>query len=95
MLEGSSEFCYDKNIRSAPCFCSSYLSAPTKMITEMVADQVAPSYWVPNKDVNVTKSFVLSKIKIIDFFLLSMKECWSCKLGFGSDHSKHHCRGRL
>jgi hypothetical protein len=31
----------------------SYLSAPTKMITEMVADQVAPSYWVPNKDVIV------------------------------------------
>jgi hypothetical protein len=33
--------------------CFSYLSAPTKMITEMMADQVAPSYWVPNKDVIV------------------------------------------
>ncbi|CAF0831103.1 unnamed protein product [Rotaria sordida] len=52
-------------------YCYSYLSAPTKMLTEMVADQVAPSYWVPNKDVH---------------------ECSSCKLVFGSDHSKHHCR---
>lgn len=31
----------------------SYLSAPTKLLTEMVADQVAPSYWVPNKYVIV------------------------------------------
>ncbi|CAF3563654.1 unnamed protein product [Rotaria sordida] len=52
-------------------YAGSYLSAPTKMLTEMVADQVAPSYWVPNKDVH---------------------ECSSCKLVFGSDHSKHHCR---
>ncbi len=34
----------------------SYLSAPTKMLTEMMADQVAPSYWVPNKDVIVRNS---------------------------------------
>ncbi|CAF3510717.1 unnamed protein product [Rotaria socialis] len=52
-------------------YAGSYLSAPTKMLTEMVADQVAPSYWVPNKDVH---------------------ECSTCKLVFGSDHSKHHCR---
>ena len=32
----------------------SYLSAPTKVITEMMADQVAPSYWIPNKDVIVS-----------------------------------------
>ncbi|CAF3400423.1 unnamed protein product [Rotaria sp. Silwood1] len=52
-------------------FAGSYISAPTKMLTEMVADQIAPSYWVPNKDVN---------------------ECSHCKLIFGSEHSKHHCR---
>ncbi|CAF4843715.1 unnamed protein product [Rotaria sp. Silwood1] len=52
-------------------YASSYLSAPTKLITEMVADQVAPSYWVPNK-------------YVID--------CAGCKLHFGSEHSKHHCR---
>ncbi|CAF1075055.1 unnamed protein product [Adineta steineri] len=52
-------------------YASSYLSAPTKMITEMVADQVAPSYWIPNKDVIA---------------------CSSCKLLFGSEFSKHHCR---
>ncbi|CAF2386562.1 unnamed protein product [Rotaria sp. Silwood2] len=52
-------------------YAGSYLSAPTKMLTEMVADQVAPSYWIPNKDVH---------------------ECSSCKLHFGSEHSKHHCR---
>ncbi|CAF1118512.1 unnamed protein product [Rotaria magnacalcarata] len=52
-------------------YAGSYLSAPTKMLTEMVADQVAPSYWIPNKDVH---------------------ECSTCKLVFGSDHSKHHCR---
>jgi hypothetical protein len=28
------------------------------MITEMVADQVAPSYWVPNKDVIVRGYFI-------------------------------------
>ncbi|CAM4913980.1 unnamed protein product [Rotaria socialis] len=50
---------------------SSYLSAPTKLITEMMADQVAPSYWVPNK-------YVIA--------------CSSCKLSFGSEYSKHHCR---
>ncbi|CAF3717882.1 unnamed protein product [Adineta steineri] len=37
-------------------FAGSYLSAPTKMITEMVADQVAPSYWIPNKDVHKCSS---------------------------------------
>ncbi|CAF0874456.1 unnamed protein product [Adineta ricciae] len=52
-------------------YASSYLSAPTKMISELVADQVAPSYWVPNKDVIA---------------------CSSCKLLFGSEFSKHHCR---
>ncbi|CAF1114250.1 unnamed protein product, partial [Rotaria sordida] len=52
-------------------YASSYLSAPTKLITEMVADQVAPSYWVPNKYVTV---------------------CSGCKLHFGSEYSKHHCR---
>ena len=38
----------------------SYLSAPTKMLTEMVADQVAPSYWIPNKDVHVRARVMLS-----------------------------------
>ncbi|CAF4506664.1 unnamed protein product, partial [Rotaria magnacalcarata] len=52
-------------------YAGSYLSAPTKMLGEMVANQVAPSYWVPNKDV---------------------QECSSCKLVFGYNHSKHHCR---
>ncbi|UJR09856.1 hypothetical protein I4U23_014078 [Adineta vaga] len=52
-------------------YASSYLSAPTKMISELVADQVAPSYWVPNKDVIA---------------------CASCKLLFGTEYSKHHCR---
>ncbi|CAF3249273.1 unnamed protein product [Rotaria sp. Silwood2] len=52
-------------------YASSYLAAPTKLITEMVADQVAPSYWVPNK-------YVIA--------------CAGCKLRFGSEHSKHHCR---
>ncbi|CAM4930270.1 unnamed protein product [Rotaria socialis] len=52
-------------------YAGSYLSAPTKMLKEMVAAQVAPSYWVPNKDV---------------------QECSSCKLVFGYNHSKHHCR---
>ncbi len=28
------------------------------MITEMVADQVAPSYWVPNKDVIVRNNLI-------------------------------------
>jgi len=36
-------------------FFYSYLSTPTKMLTEMVADQVAPSYWVPNKDTQVNR----------------------------------------
>ncbi|CAF3911121.1 unnamed protein product, partial [Rotaria sp. Silwood1] len=49
----------------------SYISAPTKVLTEKITDQIAPSYWVPNKDVN---------------------ECLHCKLVFGSEHSKHHCR---
>jgi hypothetical protein len=31
------------------------------MLTEMVADQVAPSYWIPNKDVHVRR-IVLSKM---------------------------------
>jgi hypothetical protein len=31
------------------------------MITEMVADQVAPSYWIPNKDVIVR--ILLMKLK--------------------------------
>ncbi|UJR36247.1 hypothetical protein I4U23_028979 [Adineta vaga] len=49
----------------------SCLTAPTKMLKEMVADQVAPSYWISNKDAH---------------------ECSSCKLEFGLDYSKHHCR---
>jgi hypothetical protein len=39
----------------------SYLSAPTKMIAEMVADQVAPSYWVPNKDV-IVRNYLLELV---------------------------------
>jgi zinc finger FYVE domain-containing protein 1 len=41
-------YCF--NIRMSVYPIISYLSAPTKMITELVADQVAPSYWIPNKD---------------------------------------------
>jgi len=37
-------------------YAGSYLSGPTKMLTEMVADQVAPSYWIPNKDVHKCSS---------------------------------------
>jgi hypothetical protein len=61
------------------------------MITEMVADQVAPSYWVPNKDTEVNKlRVVCNKMNIFNLFL---KECSSCKLLFGLDYTKHHCRG--
>ncbi|CAF1662574.1 unnamed protein product, partial [Adineta ricciae] len=49
----------------------SCLVAPKKMLTEMVADQIAPTYWASNKDVH---------------------ECSSCKLQFGLEYSKHHCR---
>ena len=71
----------------------SYLSAPTKKITEMVADQVAPSYWVPNKDTEVNKLLLIyNKMNIFNLFL---KVCSSCKLLFGVDYTKHHCRGLL
>jgi hypothetical protein len=30
------------------------------MISEMVADQVAPSYWVPNKDV-IVRNYLLNE----------------------------------
>ena len=40
----------------------SYLSTPTKMLTEMAADQVAPSNWVANKDVHVRRSTSSSRL---------------------------------
>jgi hypothetical protein len=71
--------------------CFSYLSAPTKMLTEMVADQVAPSYWIPNKDVHVRRIRLIynNNKRIICF----SQKCSSCDLQFGSEYSKHHCRG--
>jgi hypothetical protein len=60
------------------------------MLTELVADQVAPAYWIPNKDVHVCKFRLIIVRKIIDFLF---KKCSSCDLHFGSDYSKHHCRG--
>jgi hypothetical protein len=58
------------------------------MLTEMVADQVAPSYWVPNKDVYVRGIQLFRRIYTFFFY----KKCSSCDLQFGSDFSKHHCR---
>ncbi|CAF0821626.1 unnamed protein product [Adineta steineri] len=60
-----------RKIIEAISSAGSYLSSSTKVLTETVADQIAPSYWIPNKDV---------------------QECSSCKLQFGSNYSKHHCR---
>ncbi len=57
----------DKNIDLLYCF--SYLSAPTKMLTEMVADQVAPLYWVPNKDAIVNRfSLIYNTIDLLYLF---------------------------
>lgn len=36
------------------------------MITEMVADQVAPSYWVPNKDVLVRMNSFVTTFQRVD-----------------------------
>jgi len=41
------------------------------MLTEMVADQVAPSYWIPNKDVYVGKILLFIIIIKKHFFLFS------------------------
>ena len=38
------------------------------MITEMVADQVAPSYWVPNKDIEVNNFVKYDKMNIFNCF---------------------------
>jgi hypothetical protein len=39
------------------------------MLTEMVADQVAPSYWVPNKDTQVNRFPINSnEINLFYFF---------------------------
>ena len=39
------------------------------MLTELVADQVAPAYWVPNKDVEVRIDRLGKKIKTYAFCL--------------------------
>lgn len=51
-------------------FVCSYLSAPTKMLTELVADQVAPAYWVPNKDVEVRTHRLKMRRKSLVFLSL-------------------------
>jgi hypothetical protein len=89
MLEGLIELFVKERFDLLYCF--SYLSAPTKMLTELVADQVAPSYWIPNKDVHVRKRFLL--FEIIRIIIYILKKCSSCDLEFGLEYSKHHCRG--
>lgn len=68
---------------------STISAKPAKYVSDLVADSIAPAYWIPNSRITVT--FKCANFTSKSFISLD-QQCGICAKQFDELETKHHCR---